>query len=318
MSKRDNIVRATEDRAARPPLAGSVGVGKRSRQREVSPHALKFLVATTSLVVIAVIAVAVAVVTAHNATNAGPAPAWSSWSPPDGGLQGARDIADHLAPFYRVSETDQLDAITVLNVANPSTVASSTTGTPPNQIQVALKQEGAGANDSAVSLLGGRTIAYNLCGIVANNSSCSIGSGTPTTNETLLLRREALELSLYTFRYLPFVENVVAVLPPGSTQQSSTLSPTPPTTTATTQPLDLAVLFDRQQLEPFVQPPTGGSLSDTLPLQYPPTVSELSLWRQTQDAANVDELTAHAIFSDQFEHAEDGSYLLVLNPLPPQ
>jgi hypothetical protein len=258
--------------------------------------------------------VAIAVVTAHNATNAGPLPSWSDWSPPDGGMQGARDIADHLGPFYRIDQTNQLDAITVLNVANPST-SSSATGTPPAQIQVALKQEGGSASNSAVSLLGGRTIAYNLCGLGANNNSCTIGVGTPSTNRLLLLRREALELSLYTFRYLPFVQNVVAILPPGYTQQTSTLSPTPPSSTApATQPLDLAVLFDRQELQPFTQQP----LAQTLPLKYPPSVGELSLWRQTGDAAIVDQLTAHALFTDQFEHAQDGSYLLVLSPLPPQ
>ena len=316
MSKReDNLLRATEDRAARTPLGGTVGVGRRAREREPSPHALKFLIATTTLVVIGVVAAAIAVVTAHNAQNAGPLPSWSEWSPPDSGMQGARDIADHLAPFYRINQTDQLDAITVLNVANPSTVASSTSGTPPDQIQVALKQEGASANNSVVSLLGGRTVAYNLCGLGTNSNSCTIGEGTPSANRLLLLRREALELSLYTFRYLPFVENVIAILPPGYTQQASTLSPTPPSSsTPTTQPLDLAVLFDRQELQPFTQQP----LVQTLPLKYPPSVAELSLWRQTSDAAIVDQLTAHAIFTDQFQHAQDGSYLLVLNPLPPQ
>ena len=316
MSKHEeNLLHATEDRAARTPLGGAVGVGRRTRDRESSPHALKFLIATTTLGVIGVIAVALAFVTAHNAQNAGPLPSWSEWSPPDSGMQGARDIADHLAPFYRINQTDQLDAVTVLNVANPSTVASSSTGTPPNQIQIALRQEGASANDSVVSLLGGRTVAYNLCGLGANDNSCAIGQGTPSADRLLLLRREALELSLYTFRYLPFVENVIAILPPGYTQQASTLSPTPPSSTApSTQPLDLAVLFDREELQPFTQHP----LLQTLPLKYPPSVGELSLWRQTSDAAIVDQLTAHAIFTDQFQHAQDGSYLLVLNTLPPQ
>ena len=327
MSERDdNLLRATEDRAARATFGASVGVGRRTRDREPSPHSLKFLIATTSLVVVGVIAVAIAIVTAHNSTGGGPASAWSEWSPPDGGLQGARDIADHLAPFYRVDQTDQLDAITVLNVANPSTVATSSTGTPPNQIQVAIKQEGSSANDSQVSLLNGRTVAYNLCGLGSSNNSCAIGGGTPSTNRLLLLRREALELSLYTFHYLPFVQNVVAILPPGYTQQTSTLTPTPPTSTSSTTPLDIAVLFDRSELQPFTNART---ISRTLPLTYPPsatgdvkisgvTMPVLTAWRQTTDAAIVDQVTAHALFTDQFEHAQDGSYLLVLNPLPPQ
>ena len=68
-------------------------------------------------------------------------------------------------------------------------------------------------SSSAVSLLNGNTIAYNLCGIGGKN--CAIGIGTPSSARLLLLRREALELALYTFKYVHGVENVVAILPPG-------------------------------------------------------------------------------------------------------
>jgi hypothetical protein len=318
MSKRDDtILRATDDRAAQPPLGASVGVGRRARDREPSPHALKFLIATTTLFVVGLIAVAVAFVTAHNATNAGPPPAWSSWSPPDTGTQGAIDIANHLSPFYRLSQTDQLDAIDVLNVPNPSSSASSVSQAANPIVEVALQQQAPRSRASAVQLLGGHTIAYNLCGLGVNNSSCLIGEGTPSSNRLLLLRREALELSLYTFRYLPTIQNVVAILPPGLTQQTSTLSPTPPSSSSagsTPQPLDLAVLYDRQELQQFTQAP----LSTTLPLKYPPTVAELPLWRQTADAAIVDQLTAHALFSDQIKHTVDGNLLLLLTPVAPQ
>jgi hypothetical protein len=305
---------ATDDRAAQQPLGTSIGTGRSSVRREQSPHALKFLIATTSLAVLAVIAVAVAVVTAHNSQNDGPLPAWSSWSPPDTGIQGARDIADHLAPFYRITNTDQLAAVTVLNVANPNTSSSSATSQPPNQIQIALKAEGSSPSQSAVQLLGGHTIAYNLCGL--GTANCSIGVGTTNTNQMLLLRREGLELALYTFHYLPGIDNVVAVLPPGKTLSTSTLTPTPPSSGAApaSSPLNLALLFDRQELQPFTSQP----LSFTLPLKYPPGPGLLPLWRQTQDAGNVDQLTARGLFTEQFEHAIDGSYLLVLTPAPPQ
>jgi hypothetical protein len=305
---------AIEDRAAQPPLSTSIGTGRTSVRREQSPHALKFLIATTSLVVLAVIAVAVAVVTAHNSQNDGPLPRWSSWSPPDTGVQGAREIADHLAPFYRITNTDQLAAVTVLNVANPNTSSSSATSQPPNQIQIALKAEGSSPSQSAVQLLGGHTIAYNLCGL--GTADCSIGVGSPSTNRLLLLRRLGLELALYTFRYLPGIDNVVAVLPPGKTLSTSTLTPTPPSSGAppASSPLNLALLFDRQELTPFTSQP----LSFTLPLKYPPGPGLLPLWRQTQDAGNVDQLTARGLFTEQFEHAIDGSYLLVLTPAPPQ
>src|SRR5205823_2550110 len=106
-------------------------------------------------------------------------------------------------------------------------------------LQVAVRTN---PSSSAVSLLGGNTIAYNLCGIGGKN--CAIGVGTPSTNRLLLLRREALELALYTFKYISSANNVVAILPPGHTQQTSRLSKKLPTSDSTTKkPLDIAVLF---------------------------------------------------------------------------
>ena len=60
-------------------------------------------------------------------------------------------------------------------------------------------------------MLGGTTAVYNLCGL---GTSCAIAAGTPSLAGELLLRREALELALYTFRYIHGVDSVVAILPP--------------------------------------------------------------------------------------------------------
>src|SRR5947209_5781330 len=78
------------------------------------------------------------------------------------------------------------------------------------------------------ALIGGNTIAYNLCGVGSTN--CSIGVGTPSPDRLLLLRREALELALYTFKYISGTQNVVAILPPGHTAAitAGRLSPQPP------------------------------------------------------------------------------------------
>ena len=169
-------------------------------------------------------------------------------------------------------------------------------------------------SSSQVSLLSGNTIAYNLCGI--GGSNCAIGTGKPSANRLLLLRREALELALYTFRYISGVQNVVAILPPSRTQVTSTLSPKPPSANATStpKPINIAVLFLHDELQPWLSHP----LSDTFPEQFPPTVPELSLWRQTPEAGLVDQITAHGLFSERLVQAQDGSNLLVLDPLPPQ
>jgi hypothetical protein len=161
-----------------------------------------------------------------------------------------------------------------------------------------------------VSLLGGNTIAFNLCGIGGRN--CAIGSGTPSTARLLLLRREALELALYAFKYIHGVENVVAILPPGHAAQTSTLTKSLPTSnsSASSKLVNTAVLFERQALAPLLSHP----LTYSLPEQFPPTVAEMP---KAPEAGLVDQVTANGLFSEQVQQAQDGSSLIVLDPLPP-
>ena len=180
-------------------------------------------------------------------------------------------------PFYRLSAVSQLSIVTVVNLesataaaAQAQAQASGSTATPPSGLQVAVRPS---PTSSAVSLLGGNTIAYDLCGR-ARRSDCAI-AGAPSANRLLLLRREALELALYTFKYISGTENVVAILPPGRTEETSTstLSKRLPTSDATSasKPIDIAVLFERQELQPLLTQP----LSASLPESIPPTVAEM-------------------------------------------
>ncbi len=194
------------------PMAAAAAIFGGRDPRPASPHSRRFRTITATLVAVALIAVVVAIVTLGSADNGGAAK-WSSWKPPETGNQGAQDIADHIAPFYRLTSTDQLDVITVMNLASPAAASSATASTPAasNGLEVAVKPN---AFSSQISLLSGNTVAYNLCGTGSNN--CSIGIGTPSSDRLLLLRREALELALYTFKYDRGVNNVVAVLPPAA------------------------------------------------------------------------------------------------------
>lgn len=305
------LVEATGERVARAPLPTPRALRAAWRSGEhAGAQAVKFRAAALVLTLIALAAVIAAVVLALGAGPGGPAPAWAGWSPPDGGAQGARDIADHLAPLYRISGADQLDAVTVLNVPSPD--LSAGTSTPPNQVQVAVSNDG---SLSDVSLLGGRTIAYNLCGLQSND--CSISPTSASSNEMLLLRREGLELALFTFEYLKGVDNVVTLMPPSQTAQSDTLTAQPPTAaqrSASLQPLDLALVFDRTELQdPFLSQPLSATMS-----AIPPSVPELTAWRQTAEAGLVDQLTARALYSYRYLSNPGGGRLLVLTAVPPQ
>jgi hypothetical protein len=84
-----------------------------------------------------------------------------------------------------------------------------------------------------------------------------------------------------------------------------------PTSRSKTRSLDLAVLFVRQEVQPLLDQP----LSATLPEPNPPTVAEMT---SAPEAGLVDQITARGLFSEQLQQAQDGSNLIVLNPLPPQ
>lgn len=300
LNRGPRVTHASEEHTAERRLVTSAGVrgGSGGSARPASPHSGKFLIATVILAMLAIAAVAVfvgVIATPHHTTSSA---AWSDWSPPDNGLAGEREIADEVSPFYRESAASQLDVVTVQNIAAPS---SSSTG---SGTQIALRDPSTGS----LSEVSGSSAVYNLCGL---GPSCAIAGGTPTANRLLLLRREALELTLYTFKYIKSVQNVVAILPPGKTTQTCTgicSSPNPPKTTKT---VELAVVFQRQSLQHFLQEP----LRDTLPESLPPSISQISA---APEAELVSVITGQALFDQQLVQSQDGGNVLVLNPQPPQ
>jgi hypothetical protein len=302
----ENIVSSsTDEHAADLPAKVSIAQQRSSRPAP-SPHAHKFRAATVLLAGLAIGAVAIAISIASNHSGGGPTQKWSDWSPLDGGSQGANEIADHIAPFYRLSGVDQLAVVTVVSLGNPNDV-NSTTGAL-SGLQVAI-QTGGSSSTSGVSLLTGKTVAYNLCGI--GSSNCSIGMGKPSADRLLLLKREALELALYTFKYVNGTDNVVAILPPGNTVLDR-LTATPHTK-VTRKPVDLALLFEHQELQPFLDQPLAASL----PEKFPPTIGEMPLWKRTSEASLVAQITERGEFSEQLEQAQDGTHLMLLNQQPP-
>jgi hypothetical protein len=317
MSDRFGITRSADDGAVDAGVTATTRAGSKRRHRDQdsgSPYAGKFRLVTAVLVGLAVGALVIAGAIASRGRTTTTKAQWSQWSPADSGAPGAREIADYIAPFYRISAVDQLAVVTVVNLQSAAAAAAAAQGTTSNAssggLEVAVRPS---PTSSQVGLLNGNTIAYNLCGI--GGKDCAIGVGQPSTSRLLLLRREALELSLYTFKYIPGTQNVVAILPPGRTEQTTTgtLSKKPPTSdgSTTTKPVDIAVLLQRQAIQPLLDHP----LADTLPEEVSPTVAQMTA---APEAGLVDQVTSRALFSEQLQQAQDGSSLIVLDPLPPQ
>jgi hypothetical protein len=303
MSERRDSVSAAEEPTGAPVLPALGVAPSRRRRRRTSPHSHKFLAATAALVGFAIGALAVAIVLiVSSGPRAGSGPKWSSWSPNDGGLAGEREIAAAVSPFYRASPASQLVIVTVHNVNSNSTSSGSS-----QTSQIALRDP----NTGSLGELSGTTALYNLCGL---GPGCAIATGTPSQARLLLLRREALELALYTFKYIGGVDNVVAVLPPGRVGTSGSLTPAPQSaksSASATSTIDMAVLFQRQSLQHYLQAP----LRLTLPETLPPTVNEMT---NAPEAELVSVLTSQTLFQQSTVQTQDGSSVMVLNPLPPQ
>ena len=199
-------------------------------------------------------------------------PAWSEWKPTASGDDALTQIANHVGPTYRLPSGQQIVSV----LGGPMQVA----GLP---VRVLLRP-----NPNDVSPSNGKGALYSLCGM---GDKCSIGVGKPSHERTLLLRREALELALYTFRYAKDVKQVIVILPPPPKKDPSQ-----------------AMFFRRGDVHPQLAQP----LRATLP-SPPPSITSLRSGA-THDV--IDRLTGREIFNYDIQPAPDASVLLELAHFP--
>jgi hypothetical protein len=153
--------------------------------------------------------------------------------------------------------------------------------------KVALQQPNNQGGD--ISLLNGNGVIFRLCGL---GSNCSISEGKPSLERTFLLRREALELALYTFRYIENVNQVVVFLPPAPGKRG------------------LTVLLRKDQLAGQLLRPLNTTLA-----RRTPSVKGVET---SPDATNVDRLT-HVLYTPQLAQSNaDAALFLVLKPFDPK
>jgi hypothetical protein len=238
-------------------------------------HVHKFRLVTAALAGFGLAAVAAAAIFLVAGRPPKP-PQWSEWKPNGGGEDALKQIADHIAPNYRMADGQQLVAVE----GGPLQIA----GLP---VRVVLHPN---AND--YTPLSGKGALFILCGM---GTKCSIKSGKPSVERMLLLRREALELALYTFRYVKDVKQVVVLLPPGRDKKTGTV-PDP----------SVAMFFRRGDVNQQLAQP----LHFTLP-SPPPSIPSLKAGA-TKDF--IDRLTGREIFNFELQQGQDASVFLFLAP----
>ena len=166
------------------------------------PHRLRFALIYGALAIILGGAVTGIVVFAGRSIH--PAAAWSSWKPKGGGQGAEQEIASRVAQSYRLSNGEQLADI----ITKPLSVTSNNTTLPIHYVAIRGLN---GKGDQLYGVSTSNAVMYSLCGL---GTGCSIATGKPSQERGRLVRREILELALYTFKYVGGVQNVIAFIPP--------------------------------------------------------------------------------------------------------
>jgi hypothetical protein len=257
-----------------PERHRAAGAPAKAVAHEPTPYAPRFQFLTGALVAVGIAALVGLTIAIVGIPPKDEGPAWSSWKPTSGGLQGATQIASHIAEAYR-DQGRQLVNVDANDI--------SYQGIP---LLVAMRKSA--EEGGAIQVHDEKGVLYQMCGLGVN---CQIDAGKPSPRRDFLLRREGLELALYTFRYLGDVKQVVVLIPasPGKAQTK-------------------ALYFSRDAVRPELDRPLTSSLLPT-----PPPTKDVKL---SPDAKLVDQTTNPYLFSLMGSSFNERGYL-VLDPYSP-
>lgn len=196
------------------------------------------------------------------------------------GCDKPHQIAAYVAPKYQLTKGKSIVTIT----AGPPTLANSD-GTAMD-VPVIVERNDRGARVAYTGQSQDNTVEYKMCGF---GTACQIG-GTPSVARGYLLRREALELALLTFKYDTSVKSVV------------TFFPKP----AKTTDAPYALFFKRADYEQQLARP----LADTLGKQ----VVVLPTTLLPADTKRIGDITSPRVFTFTYKQDQQGFWILWLTP----
>ena len=276
---------------ARP--VGGVAVQSRADRARHSAYRFRFVLFYFGLAIVAGSAVGAFVVVLSQ-PHAKPPPPWSTFVPSGSADARTKQIADHVQNEYKLPVGETLVAVRSGHPVQ-TVLTSTTTAAQVDVAAVVVRPDTSKGKHEAsdIKIVAGQdTVTYTLCGFGTQN--CAIKQGKPSKERHALLRREAIELALYTFKYVPGTKAVVAYLPP-------------PKAPATGQPQPATSVFlDRRALKASLSRPLTATLS-----RKTPTIGGMSATEQ----AIVDRLTLPRLYNLDYTSAPDGSPLLILTPV---
>ena len=205
--------------------------------------------------------------------------AWSAWRPEGRENSYPVEIAQHVGSRYRLPSGKQIVGV----IAGPATVQDL-------PIRAAVIQHDASnptKEDDVEVIEVGNSVMYNLCGV---GERCSIPEGQPSLERARLLRREALELALYTFKYVDGIDSVTVFLPP----------PPGGETPAT------AVFLRRGDVKQELSKPLRRTIAPGAPPLGQIPAAELQ---------TLNRITLPRLYNFEYTQAQDLSAVLVLDPM---
>jgi hypothetical protein len=260
-------------------------IARRKAEAKVPRH--RFGVAYLLLAALLGVAVGLFVVFVSNGGKGG-GQKWSAWKPKADGVQRFDEIAKTVGREYALPSGRQLVGV----LSTPPVVQGQ--GNPVPLRAIAVRTGLAGETSEDASFYGaGDAWAYVLCGF---GTSCAISEGKPSVERYDLLRREALELALYTFKYNHNIQSVLAYMPPAKKATSS----------GTATP---SLIFVRRG-------DVKQALDEPLRVTLPPPKTNLKPGQMSAaELARVRRYTDSRVFNFQFQQLADGTAIVVLDPI---
>lgn len=275
---------AVEAAAARPAR----GRAERARQ---TAYYFRFTLAYTLLAMVAAagIATLVLVLTRPGGVRA---PHWSAFVPTGSPVAQVRQIATQVSSEYKAPTGRKLVTV-VPGPLQATRFLQADSG--PVSVEVPISalavqpdvSTGKHEEGDYITYSADSTVAYQMCGFGSAQQNCGVVSGTASASRGRLLRREALELSLYTLKYVPGTDAVLTYLPPPAGSQASPKS----------------LLVARKD----VTRDLGHPLTRTL------TPRKEVLGKPLADAASIDRFTLSHLYTYDYQTLPgDGTAILVL------
>lgn len=214
-----------------------------------------------------------------------PAPQWSAWQPEGSGSRKAAQIADRVSDGYRLPSGNALAPVTY---SGPPTITVQ--GTPIQAQGLVVETPTTSAGDDINVFPSTSTLMYVMCG---RGQLCTIAEPGDSADRRRLIRREALELALYSFKYIDGIDSVLVLVPPRVRGTNATPA---------------AVFFQRGDLERELDAP----LAETLSAPLTPGEGEIT----AGESRAIDRLTVSRVYTYSPLEQQNGGVLLNLTPIP--